>query len=253
MRKVLSLILALVLCFGLCACGGENTTENNQITENQEDTLTETNGDNTFLSVVREQHWYTLASESELVTLSDGTCETNYLWFGKWQLEDDIITMEMEESLFGPAKTMQFKIKECNDVYFLIGDCGTFSSLPIDALPKKTIDITLENWADYFELSITPYEWKDAFGEVTSKTQYLSIKLKEEYITSCVLYESQAIFRIHYINSEDDHDAELDVYGGFNNDVEVGFRRTCIGLGVDTIEDVSVTKILGQLVFVEGI
>ena len=81
MKKILVLLLAVLLCFSLCACGGENKTENNKTQQvNESELLGE---------------WYEVKSADRLVLNSDGSLDyyknNSFAQPGHWELNGGVI------------------------------------------------------------------------------------------------------------------------------------------------------------------
>ena len=253
MKKAVSLILALALCLSLCACGGGGNSTDTPTTT---DEATETNISNPLLDVMNDRTWYFLQfNDSEMLTSSDGTCvKDSFFWKGTWQLDNDTITMVMGDSttLGYPPKTMQFKLIEHNGVYFLIGEDGTLSSVPLDNLTTKTVDMTLENWENYFEITTYSHEVKDMFGEVQETEKRALIKIKDEYLNKLVVPKSQVLFRLSHEKYDTTQDSEAEGTLNFSTGANLGYQVDG-WYNIDEFGNCSVTKIQGQLVFVDGI
>ena len=254
MKKALSLIFTLVLCLSMCACGGSGNSNDTPTTTGD---AIETTVSNPLLDVLNDRTWYFLQSnDSEMYTASDGTCvKDRFSWKGTWQLDNDTITMAMEDAtiLGYPSKTMHFKLVEHNGVYFLIGEDGTLSSVPLDNLTTKTVDITLENWEEYFEIKTYTEEIKDQFGEIKKTEMRATIKLKEEYISKLIVSKSQILYRLSYDKYDNvTFDGQAENTQNFYTGEGLGYEMYS-PYDLNDVGDVSVAKIQGQLILVDGI
>ena len=212
MKKALSLILALVLCLSLCACGGgetPNTTDNNetqQETENRptndnsfnEDNTqntTDTNSDNAQdqekINLICGIWWYQLSPSGidfGRKFYDDGRCEpaAGGNLTGTWTLDGDVISLTSAKP--NSNQVFEYQLKTYGDVHFLIGKQETWVSVKENEIPSKVqtkeVSISLDNWQDYFEYITFSQTSKkiDLFGTATEETKTFGIlKLKDEY------------------------------------------------------------------------
>lgn len=54
----------------------------------------------------------------------------------------------------------------------------------------KQVDITTENWKDYFEITEETKEYKNSFGDVTATDSYITFKLNDKYYDIGELYNT---------------------------------------------------------------
>ena len=119
MKKAISLLLALVMCLSLCACGKEKEEPSASYIEEVENTVDMT--------------------ETE-----------------QKSVETEPVIVETEPKL-------------------------------------EIVELTLDNWQEYFEFVDNPNFQKDAFGEVEGFTVGISLQLKEEYQQRSASIENGAI------------------------------------------------------------
>ena len=121
MKKALSLILALVLCLGLCACGGNS----------------------------------------------------------KYAKYDALIGYIESDNYIGAITELNKFIQPKNYIGVIVDPTGTEQTDP--PAEDVRVEITLENWQEYFEITMKDSWRKNAFGDVTSFSHALVFRLKESY------------------------------------------------------------------------
>lgn len=142
MKKVLAILLAVVITVSLCACSGDTTYQ----------ALTDALASGDYASV-----------QAELSSLSpDYKAEQEKLSAYRENYGTLIDALEAED--YGTAQE------------------NLTSRIPTEPEPEYTyVDITLDNWQEYFEME-QGTEWEtNAFDEIEFKGNYLYLTVKEEY------------------------------------------------------------------------
>ena len=205
MKKLLALLLAAVMCLSLAACGGgetSNTNDNNETLGNNSatnGTVGDTGNNNTensapnYKEILCGKIWNLLNYKYDFTSFGfneDGTCVYHN---AKWELSDNIVKITSDEETSNAFN--EYSIVESNDIYFLVSDCYVYYLGERSSLPIKKVEITSENWNEYFEIITDTIEEFDQFGEKTGEytTNYLS--LKEEYVSAFFPYESELLIR----------------------------------------------------------
>ena len=194
MKRILSLFLTLIVCLGLCACGGGGKVELPVIPETQpsvpfdepmQQEQTPSAPDNRMHYL--EGRWI-LARETEgvpgeLVFRADGQCTIDgkeYTWcysyksssqFGVEVMEADAVKYTLSVGGYNGLESAMLIYTE--------NDRGVY----INPAHYDIIEITQENWQEYFEIRRGYYWNEDAFGEVTGlRGCGFEFALKEEYV-----------------------------------------------------------------------
>ena len=214
MKKILIVLLASVMCLSLFACGNEiapeikddgTTQQEEQIGSNNSDKITNDNDDKSetnLKSVLMNMGAYwsyvncpTMGhgfSENGTVSGPDGN--------GTWELVDNIVTVTLE----GKAPEA-YEIKNINGAYYLAGEHDMLygvNTMP-DDIPFKEVEITLENWQEYFEFASATKEITDVFGQPTGELEKVNcLKLKDEYFKEFVRHNSDVRMKFVYAGSE---------------------------------------------------
>lgn len=186
MRKWMILALAVVICFGLAACGegediqiGGGSQQGSQ--QGSEDSSTgglKENISDVTWTVMNIDSWMTITT-TQYGTLSEMGAPS-----GTWELKGNTVTFTYSDDSITGRGTKTYQIKENNGVYFLVGDTQVYSSVSAEKTPVTKIEITMENWQDYFEFTTltTVIKNTDMWGEVTENTKEITVlKLKEAY------------------------------------------------------------------------
>lgn len=265
MKKALSLILVLVLCLSLCACGGNNEPANTETNPQNNESTSDDSGESTTTDSNNENNTTEATSaqiDYKTILMNGGVFwgYTNHLYMtafyedgttvspdGKWELNGNIVKCTWDD-----GSTDTYEIKELNGVYYIVGERDTMYSnmqVSLSEIPQKSIEITLDNWQEYFELGSDTYEVLDQFGEPTGETRTSHfLRLKDEYYRYLIESGSEVLVRFSINGNESDrrmdgtyHDNTIQTwYFGFD-DVEVG--------ETDVFEMV---KIQGTLYFIDG-
>ena len=107
----------------------------------------------------------------------------------------------------------------------------------------KKVDITTENWKDYFEFEQTTEETKDPFGEVTGLRTHNIIKLKDNNLS----YSSYAILEIEIPKEKAYYDTKQIAYLENENSYEF-FNYIN---GAITIDEITCTKAKGSVFYLD--
>ena len=249
MKKALSLILSLVLCLSLCACGGGNestkTETNPQDNENNNSEATNTQIDYKTILMNRGVFWGYTNHSYMTAFREDGTTLNPD---GKWELNGNIVKCTWED-----GNTETYEIKKLNGVYYIVGERDTLYSdmqVRLSEIPQKSIEITLDNWQEYFELGSASREVLDLFGEPTGeiRTSHF-LRLKDEYYRYLIENGSKVLLRFS-INGEN-RDRSI-TCAFWDNQIDTTY------FGVDGVEvgekDVfEMVKIQGTLCLIDGL
>lgn len=208
MKKILVMLLVASMSFSVVACASENDSiTNNESTNsvNQDSTDGSTNTsdvemENDYTQIISEESNYWINSHSIYLDGRIIFCEDNtYLSgglldeLGTWEIKDTTLTITSKD-----GNSTYYEIKEKNGVYFLIGNNDILCNACLDGrldtsqFPIKEVEITIDNWQEYFEIATYTIENVDAFGEVT-ETSECYLKLKDEYYKYLINYNVQDI------------------------------------------------------------
>lgn len=198
MKKILVMLLVASMSFSVVACANENDSlTNNESTNliNQDSDESSTNisddeTENDYTQIISEESSYWLSFKEGnmgFVFFEDNSCQDAMTRgeLGTWEINDNMLTIISEDN-----DSTCYEIKEINGVCFIIGNNEIFYNGNLDEseFPIKEVEITIDNWQEYFEISTWTAENVDAFGEVT-ETSECYLKLKDEYfkylINSC--------------------------------------------------------------------
>lgn len=236
MKNLFALILALVLCFALVSCGEDTkkAKDKNTVTEK---ITTETATDTT----AKEETAKVTETETEEVKVSPEAESLKALVPGEWipstaavgkEFTDSIILNEDGTASIGEkiytwtidyanSFSVEVLIKDGDTslykAYLYKGDGGTSyislskinagsASASIGSFYKASeytkLDITVDNWEDYFEFKEISTVERDAFGDLCAVRVQRLLMLKEEYgkvrseLSSCAIeysYKSDAV------------------------------------------------------------
>lgn len=267
MKKILALLLAAVICLSLVACGGgetPNTNDNNETPGNNSATNgavgdtgnnntvgdasnnnTESNAPN-YTEILCGKIWSLLNYKYDFISLGfneDGTCE---YYNAKWELSDNIVKITSDEETSNAFN--EYSIVESNGIYFLVSDCYVYYCGDRSSLPIKKVEITSENWNEYFEIITDTIEEYDQFGEKTNEYTRNYFSLKAEYVNSFSPYDSELLIRFSASG-----DSEIDDRGDgiwIETTDKPGYGCDIYNADANSFE---VVKIEGTLAFVEGI
>ena len=266
MKKTIALLLALVLCLSLCACGGSNELANTETNPQNHESASDDSGESTTTGSNNENNTTEATSaqiDYKTILMNGGVFwgYTNHSYMtafredgttlspdGKWELNGNIVKCTWDD-----GSTDTYEIKELNGVYYIVGERDTMYSdmqVSLREIPQKSIEITLDNWQEYFELGSDSYEVLDQFGEPTGETRTSHfLRLKDEYYRYLIENDSEVLLRFS-INGEERDSSINGAY--WDNQIDTTY------FGVDNVEvgenDVfKMVKIQGTLYLIDGL
>ena len=236
MKKLLALLLAAVMCLSLVACGGGETpnTDDNSGTEQGAESgdIKDTNTENNSNSIPEVDYTKILLNEGCFWSyvnyysagfgfMEDGTTINPD---GTYELVDNTVSITLED-----GNTISYEIKDINGVYYLVGNRDIFYGvqISIEQIPYKTVEITNDNWQEYFELDAT-------YG----------VKLKDEYQRIVIGERCENIFDIQFTSNG------VECSGTMRCD---SFYFILTSADYNSNESFEMKKIQGTLYFIDGI
>lgn len=100
------------------------------------------------------------------VTYPDGTVDDGEAWF------DDNDQLYLFEAV---------EIREIDGVTHMTGEYSDWvSEADYEVIGPRTVEITLDNWADYFEIRETDCQYRNDFGEIEQKGFGFGVFLKDD-------------------------------------------------------------------------
>lgn len=223
MKKILVMLLVASMCVSLVACGGEkdSSTSDNSMNQDNNDNVTSNSDSESevdYAKIISEESSYWLkfrGYDSGIIFCEDNSYinATMGSELGTWEIDDTTLTIISEDN-----NSTCYEIKEINGVCFLVGDSETLYNANLDEseFPIKEVEITIDNWQEYFEISTCTVENVDAFGEVTETSECL-LKLKDDYykylIKHCGGINSEIALRYTTNSSSDSGDTRMDITG----------------------------------------
>lgn len=202
MKKLLALLLAAVMCLSLVACGGGNDTPstndndaNNTSQETENSTTDNTDYASELTQLLCEKNvWYGMrhgeGNEEEFTFFEDGHFEKNGSSF-TWTLNEYL--PDASEFLASSAFQTTPNYDAARGLYvtdeFLLG-YDTDGNLLLywrdyfcyNESLYELVEITLDNWQDYFELREYHKFEENGFGEFEKVTTYYSLVSKDGII-----------------------------------------------------------------------
>ena len=202
MKKLIALLLAAVICCSLAACSGEDsvlsTNENgdnsvNQNTDNSTADNTDYASELTQLLCERNV-WYGrchgTGSEEELTFFEDGHFELNgssttWEFIEYYKDATDYLancvfqTTPNYDTARGLYRTNRFLLGYDTDGNLLL--YTFFDYLCYDGSRYEIVEVTLDNWQEYFELELVVDEWRNADGELGAFEPTMCFHLKENW------------------------------------------------------------------------
>ena len=201
MKKILALLLAAAMCFSLVACGGGNDTPstndndaNNTSQETENSTTDNTDYASELTQLLCEKNvWYGMChgvgNEEEFTFFEDGHFEKNGSSF-TWTLNEYL--PDASEFLASCAFQTTPNYDAARGLYvtdeFLLG-YDTDGNLLLywrdyfcyNESLYELVEITLDNWQEYFELELVVDEWRNADGELAAFEPEMRFHLKENW------------------------------------------------------------------------
>ena len=233
MKKVISLLMVLGMCIAFCACGNSATADPESTHENDSTVADEPD----FVEVLMNSGvtWGYVNRMAGYGFIEDGTTTSEN---ETWTLDGDTVKITRENGAVDA-----YRFVELNGVYYLMGERDTMYSevrIRYDEIPRRAVEITLDNWQEYFEMYQGSEELFDQFGEPTGEIrEYDHLRLKDECSRIFLYDESEVLLR--YTQNGSEHDARIDD------------GHTYIDLGDLTEYPLEMVKIQGTLYFVDGL
>jgi len=220
MKKIIALLLALTMCFSLCACGKSEEVKNVEalISAIGEVTL---DGESAILAA--EEAYNALAEEDKAkvenyadLTAARDSYEVKCV-VGEWVdiyspyklvlNEDKTFSSEMlgsgtfdvtETGIAISESDLTLEWKEVNGKQRLTCNPGDYPAEFIRAedIVVNEHEITNDNWQDYFELVNELYLQKTAFGDTEFIVRLVYLKLKDEYVNRLVYTDYDSSYGI---------------------------------------------------------
>jgi hypothetical protein len=203
MKKTISLILAVILCLGLCACG-DDSGNNQDETKPNPDINTEYVGEWKCMRVVSSEG----DTEEYFITLNeDGTGSYDGIK-GKWRYSKDnnwaVLEIDPGNVVLKLEEVEDTKVLKCyGDIYYRVDEFEEFGT--------ETYTITKDNWQEFFELCMEPSLITDDAGKITDYSVHLTLNLRSE-INSKLL--SGNVTGEYQLTAPTVHSIRLDVYEG---------------------------------------
>lgn len=252
MKKLLVMLLVASMSFFVVACGGNDSVTNNESTnsENQENNENTTNNsdsesevDYTEILLNDDSYWlntHGIGIDRKIIFGEDNTYLSGITLdeLGTWEINDTTLTITSED-----GNNTYYEIKDTNGVCFLIGNNDILCNGRLDTseFPIKEVEITIDNWQEYFEIATYTVENVGAFGDVT-ETPECFLKLKDEYYKYLINYSmnditSEVVLRCKSSPSSESSDCYMDI------------KRDCSLFGYYWDEMYELAKIQGTLYF----
>ena len=190
MKRLIALLLAMALCLCLAACGGGDKPSADGDKPNQTQGNDPAAGIKKSLAGKWLPHGYTRGENSDKLAdfREDGTVVIGEKTL-TWEIvEDSVIYINDGEDRLYQA---EFTAAEEGQPSFLrLHRFKTATTTTVWCEYYKESDytkleITAENWQDYFEVQEFPTLVKDSFGEVSKIEVYRALVLKESYGAVC--------------------------------------------------------------------
>lgn len=232
MKKTISLLLALVMCLSLCACGKNDAVKNvetlidaiGEVTLDSDAAIAAaeeaynalTAEDKTavenyaLLQSARESldrelfrqsilgDWLTIDGSMTFTFYENGECTISGAERGSYEVDRDTIKV----TILGLQVQLVVEDDETGIRHMKAEDLGIDCVQEDDfaAFQPEIINIATENWEEYFEIRQVRRAAKNAFGEYTEVTVYNGLFLKEAYLEKLASgeYPSNVSFEIQY-------------------------------------------------------
>ena len=235
MKKAVSLILALVMCLSLCACGGgsvEPTTEKSpEITAVEEAILGQwVNKDNPIYGFLFTEDnggvstdpdreapitWFFDAEADAYVIIPEGAGENDEVPSIRLEVVDDILCFQLGDYTYVNSETYEKLISQPTEP----SETEPVETEPLETKPIETeptysnIEITMDNWSEYLEFTSRYEPSVNGFDEVDDVKFYFDICLKEEYLETLDTKNSTITVEISFARGTQ--------YGTFSEDFKV--------------------------------
>lgn len=266
-KHVLSLLLALVLALSLCAC----TSAEDKAFEEADALLAAGDYEGAiaaFSAIGRYQeistkiaeaeklqneanmgflfgNWINVGTDASLVLNDDGT---GTLVYGT-ETYNTAYTYENNTVALTQPMAINLKVEKQNGVTHLIAEgfsLNLVSEADYPAFAPTDIEITLDNWQEYFELKEVNSIRTNAFGEVSSVQPSIGIFLKEEYYSRLMdgYYTTDLSFELTYdealykVLNCDANDFNYDLAGQYERELVAGNNGWTLQTGCTAIAQI---------------
>lgn len=232
MKKVISLLLALIMCLILCACGSDTSADADSVPENSSiaDEV-----DFTEVLMNSGVTWGYINRHASIGFLQDGTTTSSNV---TWELDGNTVKIMQEN---GDVEAYEFV--ELNGVFYLVGERNALYSdvaIRYDDIPCRSVEITLDNWQEYFELHHESVERFDQFGESTGETdEYYRLRLKDAY-SRIYLYDNSEVL-LRFTQNE------------YERDERIGHGHEYVTISDFSEYPLEMVKIQGTIYLVDGL
>lgn len=185
MKKILALLLVAVMCFSLAACGGnELQTDNSGSQQEQSDNRNDKEINIKKVDVVGT--WKNTSSNDHGFVMTINEDGTGTIILGEQELT---ITWEKtdEEIICNTgSKELTFKIRANNGVVEMSYKDGYYVVVSEQDYENtiECVELTLENWQQYFEIKPYAEPQTDAFDELSDLMICTTLVLKDEYVNT---------------------------------------------------------------------
>lgn len=203
MKKTISLLLALVLCLSLCACGADSVSPTESHTKNNNNSIVNTDNEELAL-YYGEWKEYLLPEHSHhgiatIIIEEAGVCYLDSVKY-EWKYEQDCLTIWEGDVSIG---YLHLIVESNGDIYLDCGIDGGGEGLSYkigfqyaedntanteqeetnsteQTTPNYTVvEITTDNWSDYFEFKEDYSYFEDVFGGYGSMQIYYLLAIKD--------------------------------------------------------------------------
>lgn len=184
MKKIIALFLVVLMCFSLVACGDDSQTNENG--SQQEHNNNETNKEIDIKKVDVVGTWINIASTShgmKMIIEEDGTGSValgeqvmDLVWE---RIDDDTMTITAD------SEELIFEIGVSDGIVELLWQ-GVFSHYTMVSEQDynnmiEIVELTSENWQNYFEVKPYAKPMTNDFDEITDLMISSTLVLKDEY------------------------------------------------------------------------
>lgn len=205
MKKAISLILVLVLCLSLTACGEGNLNDNEPTldqTLSPPDKFTEPSMDVTdpFIdspsepsSGSTESDDLPVIGETKLMSMRErddrprtielhenNTCTVDEKTY-QWKVEPDSQLIEGYYVAILEGNTELYRVEFAEEPGITLVKAGENEYIYLDLSVYEKVELTVENWDTYFEYKEEFFCYNNAFGEFNNAEIDYRYDLKEEY------------------------------------------------------------------------
>lgn len=190
MKAMVALLLVATLCFCLCAChieiqsGGTSGNQQN----NADKPLNEKLVGNWVCTNFK---W-----DSGLDFLANG--KTSVSWV-TWSVSGDVISIT--ETSEDQTITTQYQLHTVHGRYLMIGENKTYVLVEANnPITYTEVQLTEENWQEYFEYGSDTSIIKDQFGDETGQVTHYYVRLKTQYYQRLLYSDSDILVRYQHLD-----------------------------------------------------